>query len=584
MDILEKEALLALLGVLLLLPVFFRIWRNRKTRAALLGSTPSPTRIIHDSFYLLGLALIALALLRPYAGYEEIKIPSRHSDTLILFDISTSMLAKDLPPSRIEFAKRRIEDLLQYYAKERAGDRLGIVLFAGEAYLYCPLTSDYSALKLFTKTISPDLISFQGTALKEAFSAAVEAIQNSLAREPEVLLFTDGEDSAFDVNEILSIVTPLKFPINVLGIGTPQGRPIELEGGKFLHDGKGKVVISKLAEENLRALAEKSGGTYLQASLSGREVLSLVKKSVPAELLAVKDEKLRVYREFGPYLLLALLLAILALSIFGKIEMIVALFLIGLILPVKLQAQETLYDGYKYYEQGEFEKALEVFKEQFEKSPNEKLLQALASTYYKLGNFDEASKLFGEESSATQSGKRKFEAEFGLGNTHFMQKDYKKAIEHYENALAVKPKDEETEYNLELAKKLLIEEQKQKEQQKNEDQEEQQEKNEEQKENEQQNSAAGSSGGSEGNTSGSESGKSSSSSGNGDNMGEESSNEQQAEEDESSQQGSEENSSSKQSASSLTQSEADAWLDSLPEAPALLQSRKQRRAKSGQSW
>ena len=125
--------------------------------------------------------ILAFAVARPYFGYEDITIKTSGSDTILVVDVSQSMLTRDVQPSRLELAKRKVLDIVERVSTVRNGDRLGLVLFAGASYLYCPLTSDYSALGEFARAISTELVTAPGSAVNLAVATALQAFENATA-------------------------------------------------------------------------------------------------------------------------------------------------------------------------------------------------------------------------------------------------------------------------------------------------------------------------------------------------------------------------------------------------------------------
>lgn len=215
-----------------------------------------------------GLALLAIALLQPQAGERQQQVKRSGIDLVVAIDASRSMQARDVLPSRLERAKLELSQLID----KLKGDRVGIVVFAGQAFVQCPLTSDYGAAKLFLRAIDPEAIPSQGTAIAEALSTAGSMLENADrgAKTRVVLLLTDGEDHEGDVDAAASKLEEGGVRVFSLGIGSTEGTPVPLldpDGNVsgYLKDRSGNTVMTKLEEDQLRKIADETGGRYVAA-------------------------------------------------------------------------------------------------------------------------------------------------------------------------------------------------------------------------------------------------------------------------------------------------------------------------------
>lgn len=212
----------------------------------------------------LGLIFLWVALLRPSWGTIDQQIEQEGRDLLVVLDVSRSMLAQDLTPNRLEFAKKKIEHLV----KKLDCDRVGLMLFSGSPIIQCPLTRDYAAFFLFLKEIDAEVISSGTTALDAALLKALEMFEKLGGRKHKiVVIFTDGEDFSSNLAEIKSKAIKQGMTIFTVGVGTSEGSPIPLydvRGNSLGHqrDEKGNIVISRLNEGILTALSRESGGSY----------------------------------------------------------------------------------------------------------------------------------------------------------------------------------------------------------------------------------------------------------------------------------------------------------------------------------
>jgi len=609
LEFIRPSWLLALVLLLPLAGILFYFERTRIRRLLILGVSEfrqlRPIHILHAAI----MVLLIVAVARPFWGYDEIEVHTKGTDTMLVIDISLSMLTKDLPPSRLKFATFKLLDVLQHLKTNLPGDRLGIVLFSGESYLYCPLTSDYGALKLFIDSISPDLISTPGSVLNGAVDTALTAFGNSLAYNPKILLITDGEDDVLDASRAIEAANSAKIPINVLAVGSLQGMPIEIESGQFVKTRRGEIVISKLKEENLQKISRETAGMYIRAGVGEhdlnllfprRTVESVNLSGVGAELISGPADapRIRIYNELGPLLLLIPLGGILIALVLRKRELV--FFLLALVvLPHPARSESaSLYQAYGLYNEGRYQEALKIFEQEYRKNPDDlKTLQSLASSHYKTGNFKEAQSLFQELERKAETPREEFAAKYDLGNAHFNLKDFKSAVEDYKEALKIKENDQAALHNLRLAEaelqRMKAEQQKKEEQEQSKGEEKEDQQNQDKDKDKEQDQDQKSAQGEEQQDQGSGSQEKQGADGDKNESQQEEqrptpqADKPQGEEDkESKEQQNNEGQTHKQvDRRSLAEKEADAWLDSLPEAPALLQSRK-RRAVSGthQAW
>jgi Ca-activated chloride channel family protein len=222
----------------------------------------SPRRKIWRFVFLLfAFAAFSIALANPQWGTKKKKIKTQSSDIFIALDISQSMMAEDISPNRLERSKKFISELIE----KLRGDRIGIILFAGEAYLQMPLSTDYSAAQLFVKAANTDLASTQGTAIKEAIDLAERAQQNEEQHHKSLVIITDGEDHDSEALAKAEATLEKGMTIHTIGVGTVQGSFIPaMNNGReeYKRDQNGELVRSALNENLLMGLAKKGGGIY----------------------------------------------------------------------------------------------------------------------------------------------------------------------------------------------------------------------------------------------------------------------------------------------------------------------------------
>lgn len=222
----------------------------------------SPARL-KLRFVLLTLAILfmILALARPQFGSKLREEKRQGIEIMFAVDVSNSMLAEDFEPSRLERTKFAIDRLTEKLNE----DRIGLIVFAGDAYVQLPITSDYVTARNFAQQISPDMVSRQGTALGAAIDLAASSFSAGSEGSRVIILISDGENHEDDAVAAAQMAAERGIKIYTIGIGTPEGAPIRI-GGDFIKDADGKMVVSKLDESTLEQIAMATGGGYIRAS------------------------------------------------------------------------------------------------------------------------------------------------------------------------------------------------------------------------------------------------------------------------------------------------------------------------------
>jgi Ca-activated chloride channel homolog len=312
------------LVLLLLLPVMgcFFMWRSRVRQAALarvgdsalvrmLAVRVSESRRRWKSgLWLVTLAALIVALARPVWGVDVELIESRGIAVMIVLDVSESMNAQDVLPNRLERAKLSLMDLLT----AANGNLFGLVLFAGDAFVQFPLTSDTESALMFVRAASIRSISRQGTALEDSLRLALETFDDRITDQSMIILLTDGENHEGDPLAAAEAALEAGVTIHAVGYGSPDGAtiPVYDNAGRvvgYKTDRANNIVLSRLDEVTLQQIAELTGGTYQRASDTGVEVINLY--NIIAEKEGdVLDERLqtRSVERFGIFVLLALIM------------------------------------------------------------------------------------------------------------------------------------------------------------------------------------------------------------------------------------------------------------------------------------
>lgn len=470
-----------LIPTLIVLFVFF----ERRRRRALDALIPLPlaekrlgisrlSPFFRFLFFLLGVSCLIMSMLKPYSDYEIRTVKRKGVDLYLLLDLSTSMLAADIKPNRLERARLEIMDFLDILQ----GDRVGLIGFAGESFTFVPLTHDYQAFTHFLSEISPPDIPVQGTDIAGAIEKANAAFKRqSSAKEKAVILITDGEDSVGLNESVIDDLKELEVKVFVIGLGTVEGAPVPQETGGYKTDAEGRVVISKLNEEALQNLALSTGGGYVR-SVSGdldwqQIYFSGIKKSFEEQELSSREKKIPHYR-FQIFLFLAFIFfaaEILLTSqkrywanlILRRKVPILAFFLLW---PFAAHALGFLdeHRGETAYEKGQYERSLKHYSTIVQDDPhNAQARYNLGNTYYRLGKFAEAFESYKQALTGGDKNVRQ-RSLYNMGNSLFRQGKLKETLTHYEKALEMDPEDERAKLNHEYVKRLLEKEQEKKEQ------------------------------------------------------------------------------------------------------------------------
>ncbi|MFA5203754.1 MAG: VWA domain-containing protein [Lentisphaeria bacterium] len=249
----------------------------------LVASLDPGRRRLRQVLFFTGLCFLLLALARPWWGTRLVTAPRHSRDLLFAVDVSRSMLARDVPPSRLEHAKWFVREV----ARRSPGDRFGLIAFAGDAMLECPLTQDLNTLFQFLDTLDTRSAAVGGTNLAKALDTARRAFSGAEGGHRAVILLSDGEELEGQAAAETARFKESGVPLFVVGVGDPvNASMIQLGDGAFVRDAAGKMVATKLNEAGLRALAEATGGIYVRSTALDANVAAVearVKSLVPAE-------------------------------------------------------------------------------------------------------------------------------------------------------------------------------------------------------------------------------------------------------------------------------------------------------------
>lgn len=433
-----------------------------KGQGAILSDSSRERRWVKAGLILMSLLFTAVALSGPRYGFRWQTIERKGIDIIVALDCSKSMLAQDVSPTRLDRAKREVYDLLALLQ----GDRIGLVAFAGTAFLQCPLTLDYSAVHLFLETLSPEGLPVGGSDLGAAITASLSAFDARGSREKAVILITDGEETgpAGDFPEAVDAARDAGATLFCIGVGTREGIPVPDPAGGFLKDPAGKVVVSRLAEEPLRQAAEATGGVYVISS-AGDMDLDLVytrkiRGRMDMEMETLQGGRKQVWEDRYQWVLFLAAAALAAEMCLphrrrrgGAAGRLAVLMLI--LFPQAAPAHaDDLRDGASAYRREAYDDALKHFIDaQLDDPDAPEILYNIGATQYRLGDFEAAAKSL--EAAAAADSEVRRDALFNLGNAHFRRQAFEQAIENYEAVLKLAPDDRDAAENLAFARKML---------------------------------------------------------------------------------------------------------------------------------
>lgn len=313
-----------LLYLLILVPVLVIVYLlavGRRRRLVARFGNPGLLRELMPDFsrgrirfkavlFIAAYTLLVFAAARPQFGSKLREEHSRGVEMMLVVDVSNSMMAEDFEPNRLERTKYAIGKLFEGLQQER----VGLVVFAGEPKVQLPITSDYRMAQAFAKRISPSLVGEQGTAIGRALEQAMLSFSSQSEQSRVIVLITDGENHEDDAVEAARKAAEQGIRIYTIGIGTPEGAPIQIDGD-FIKDENGEMVVSKLNETMLEQIASITGGAYVRAtkqSIGLEEIVKSIDEMEKSDLATVRFEE---YNEQYQYPLAAALV-LLVLDVF----------------------------------------------------------------------------------------------------------------------------------------------------------------------------------------------------------------------------------------------------------------------------
>ena len=305
--------LLYLLIVILLLVVFYVVMVGKKRKAIAEFGNPELLKPLMPllSFkrgtwkfvmLMLALAFVILGVAGPQFGSKLQQVKKKGVELMIVLDVSNSMMAQDIKPSRLEKAKMAISRMVE----KLSDDKVGLVVFAGDAYVQLPITTDYSSAKLFLSGINTDIVPVQGTAIGSAIDLAARSFTPEAETSKAIIVITDGENHQDDAIIAAKRAHEKGIVVHTIGMGLEQGAPIPQKGasGQFMKDGQGNVVISKLDENTLQEVAKAGEGVYVRASNTDVGLSQLLDEVNQMEKTLLEERVYSDYAEKYQYFLL----------------------------------------------------------------------------------------------------------------------------------------------------------------------------------------------------------------------------------------------------------------------------------------
>ena len=412
----------------------------------LLDRTHDRTSRWLTGFLLLGALLAPIGIAGPTWEKLPQEVEQKNDALIVLLDLSLSMLAEDIKPSRVERARQKIADIL----RARNEGLTGLVAYAGDAHAVVPLTDDAATIENLLFSLSPDMMPVYGSNPDHALQLAQELFENALLQQGRILMITDGVDDVGAVTRHRST----SFPISILGVGTPAGAGIPLDRlrqpGRFLETQEGTRIIAALNEERMSDAADMTYGNYATIALGDSDVQYALSTRLPGE-----DETIEVERDFDTWFDQGywLALVLLPLSLIAFRRGVLVGFIAICLVPTESVYAATLGDawdslwlrddqrGRQALANGEAERAAILFDDP----------QWQSVAHYKGGNYQGALNGFIDDATLTGT--------YNQGNTFARLGEYEIAIEQYKQVLGQQPDHEDAAFNKELLEQLLEEQQ-----------------------------------------------------------------------------------------------------------------------------
>jgi Ca-activated chloride channel family protein len=409
------------------------------------------------------------------------KINRKGIDVMIALDVSKSMLAQDIKPNRLERAKQLISKIID----KLGDDKIGIVVFAGRAYLQMPLTTDHSAAKMYLASASTDNVPTQGTVISQALKMSYAAFNSKEKKYRSIILISDGEDHDEDAIKVTKELADEGVMVNTVGIGSPQGAPImDYDTKELMKDENGNTVISKLNEEELKTIAQSGNGIYQLFSSADEAADNINNKLMTIGQTTLTGSSFGVYKNYFWYFLIAAFVILLIENFLPEKIMnrskkglpVILLFLITTLSVSQGFSQNVkkeIIKGNDAYKKKQYTQAAGNYQNALKKSPDATAYYNLGNALYKTDKLDDALKSYDNTVQNSKTYPLKENAYYNGGVVLQKQKKLPECIKAYKNALKIDPNDEEARQNLERALQQQKQQQKQDQQDNKQDKDQQ---------------------------------------------------------------------------------------------------------------
>lgn len=436
----------------------------KRLAAALAPGVSTILPVLQNSAYTMALMFFAVALAQPQCGESAEVAKRRGIDVVVALDASKSMYARDVTPSRIDRAKLELTSLLD----SLKGDRVGLVVFAGDAFIQCPLTSDYSAAKLFLRAVDPETMPQGGTNIGSALLLARQVLENADrgAKDRVVVLISDGEDLTGDITQGIDSLKELGARVLAIGVGSEAGEtiPVFNKSGDvvgYKKDENGVTVITHLDRAGLVHIASATGGEFF-TSPKGVAMADVVKIIDTLQKSELESRVTLKYGEaFQPFLAVGLFFLVLGFLILPSWRR--TALLATVLIASRAQAAGPLEKnhpevelGTEAYEAQKFDEALTHYDAALKEQPsNPRIQYNRGLVLHKLGRNDEAKSAFQTALDLDRSGELAAKTHYNLGNVAAGSGDKQQAVKEYRAALKSDPGDALARHNLEVLLKNL---------------------------------------------------------------------------------------------------------------------------------
>ncbi len=442
----------------------------------------------------LAVFFLVLMAARPQLGSRILSVQRKGVDVMVALDCSKSMEAEDLPPDRITRARQEIETLISHLR----GDRIGLVAFAGEAFVQCPLTLDYAAARMFLRYLNTDLIPVPGTAIAEAIRTATKGFDPKERKFKALVLITDGEDHEGNVDQAVKEAKEQGVRIYAIGIGTSKGEPIpERDASGNVHDYKrdreGNVIMTRLDPTSLRRISEETGGSYFDGAAGDLAIDRLYSEISGLDQKDQKGGLATQYEDRYGYFAGAAFVLLAVESILGErrrrragrsggagavkasdgggeagtkdarsgertaarvARSAVAVLLPALLTAALVSTARAGDRGGSEYRKGHYQEARDAYEAYTREHPADpRGSYDLGTALHQTGEMQPAEQAL-QQALRSPDPKLREAAFYNLGNTRARARDFAGARDAYEMALRIQPQDKDAKYNLELVKAL----------------------------------------------------------------------------------------------------------------------------------